>query len=118
MIITRASDPSDGFDLNRLGDAVTVTGVRADWCRFQVAPVGSATFGNAEVSLLGSLDPSGLDVSSFYELDVTARLSYYGISRPINVTGIPTLRVAVVTVHGGGSSLAIVRIAYDSDSVP
>lgn len=112
MISVIPQDEARGFDLNQQGDYILVRMVDADWARFQVDKLGNSTFGSAVVNLYGSLDPAGVDESAFVELDLSAAMTEFGISKYVNVTGIPTLRLQVKTAHGSSATPCNARISY------
>lgn len=118
MIRVASNDESRGFNLNQLGDYILVLGADADWARFQVEAIGNGSFGSAVVNLYGSLDLAGENQQSFFELDASAAMSAFGISKFVNVTGIPTLRLQVKTAQGSASTPAVGRLAYAPRTSP
>jgi len=115
MIQTVANDQEDGFDLNQIQSQVLMTGAHGDWARFAVSSIGTATsFGSAVVILEGSLNPSGANDEGWFEVNSSVKLTAFGISGIINVTGIPSLRIRVMTAQGSAATYARARLTVAS----
>ena len=107
-----ASDESNGFNLNSRGDQVVAKTVSGDWARFSVSALNGSTWGSSVVVLEGSLDRSGSADADWFEINPSVRLDAdFGISDPIAITAIPSLRVRVETAHGSNAP-AIARITF------
>jgi hypothetical protein len=106
-LITGRTDVVNGFDLNTQDDGFVMQNVHGTWARFSVVDASSTSFGNAVVSLYGSLDPAASG-NSFFEIDAAQRISGdYGMTGPILITAIPTLKLIVTTPQGSQSAPSV-----------